>query len=262
MKMNSAVSYLRFLAFSQGIARKFGVNAALLIAYVIDRLPDEDEGAEIEASAERIEAATTLTWHQVNSARKQAKAILRFRHERLTHRSFWRVDLPALRELMTEGVAVRKPESPNLKSLDSGVLQTAIRGKGEDLKGKEKGAPNPVSEVARGVIQAFAGVYKQRFRKAYVPDPKGDVTAARSLIAAGVTPEEVTSVFDAATRTRAFWCSKVASLPDLAKRWNDVQAEIERVKGTGETTGGGQTPEEWAREITTLEAPVTGKGKP
>lgn len=258
MRMNSAVPFLRFLGFSQGLARRYGVNAAILIAYVIDRLPDEDETAEIEASAEKIEAATTLSWRQIDTARKAAEEVLGYRHDRLSHRSFWRIDCNALRGLFTGG-AVTQTHLPNLQNSNSGIPQTATRVVEKDLKGKVRGTPKRASAEASGIIQAFAAVYRERFRGAYAPHPKHDLEAAEGMLAVGINADGVSTVFRQATKTKGFWCSKVASLPELAKRWNDVQAEIEKAKPRStEAIPGGQSTDEWHRELTTPAA-VGGK---
>jgi hypothetical protein len=102
------------------------------------------------------------------------------------------------------------------------------------------------SPEEKAIIQAVAKVYAARFRGVYVPDPKHDVPAARQLLLAGLTSEEVGRVFDRATRTKGFWCSKVMGLPDLARRWNDVQGEIGKAAPVGREE---QTAEEWAAEL-------------
>lgn len=255
MKMKTAVPFMRFIGYSHGLARVYGIPAAILTGYIINRLPEDDEDAEVKATVEQISEGTALSWKQINLARKKSKGLIRFRYKRLTHESFWGVNFDALRTLLARPVGA----VANLPKGDNPVAQREIGNRRGDLKGETKGGPNLPSGGEKGVIQAFAEVYRTRFKRPYVPDPKKDVTAARSLLAAGLSAEEVAGVFNHATRTKGFWCSKVASLPDLAARWNDVQAEIQRATGAHAEPDGGQTPAEWAKEITSLETPAEGK---
>ena len=125
------------------------------------------------------------------------------------------------------------------------------------VKARRNGRNVPASPEARAIIQAFAEVYRARFRSAYVPDPKADVTAATFFLDAGVTAAQVSSTFEAATRSKGFWASKATTLPVLFRRWNEIQAELAgpakaqpagrpgpQPDGRPETDG-----EAWAREV-------------
>lgn len=77
------------------------------------------------------------------------------------------------------------------------------------------------------MIQSFAKVYGERFRGlSYHPDGTKDVLAAQSLLASGVTPEEVSKRFDQCTRSKGWNCKRVLTLPSLAKLWNETGGEL------------------------------------
>lgn len=257
MKMKTAVPFMRFISYSQGIAREYGITTAILTGYIINRLPEDDEDAEVNATVEQISDGTALSWKQINLARKKSKGLIRFRYKRLTHESFWGVNFDALRTLLARQVGA----VANLPKGDTPVPQRENGYYRRELKVENKGAPNAPSGGDKEVIQAFAAVYRTRFKRPYVPDPRKDVAAARSMLTAGVSAEEVAGTFERATRTKGFWCTKVASLPELAARWNDVQAEIERANGGHDDQNGGQTPQEWVEEITALATPKDEKAK-
>jgi len=126
-----------------------------------------------------------------------------------------------------------------------------------EVKARRTGRNAPASPEARAIIQEFAEVYRARFRSAYVPDPKADVTAATFFVDARVTAEQVAETFEAATRSKGFWASKTTTLPLLFRRWNEIQAELAgpakaqpagrpgpQPDGRPETDG-----EAWAREV-------------
>lgn len=105
------------------------------------------------------------------------------------------------------------------------------------------------SPEAKAMIRAFAGVFAQRFGRTYRPDPKEDVKAAHGLLARGLTVEDVAGAFEGAGRSRGWWSGKVTTLPELARKWNEVGAELAKGAGTGKASDGIGTAEEWVDSL-------------
>ncbi len=117
----------------------------------------------------------------------------------------------------------------------------------------------PPSPEAKDMVRVFAGIYGQRFGRAYVPDARQDGAAAAGLVAAGVTAEEVGRVFEAATRCKGWRASKTTTLPMLARFWNEVGAEIAQGANGKSSSDNGQTADEWAAELRSLPTPMRGE---
>jgi len=259
---------MRYFGFSKAIAKRFSCNAAILIGWILNETPED--GGEIETTLDKIKAGTCLTDREVQSARATLGRVLRHRHIRLEHRSFWEVDqLLLLESIGLQSILVSRPDetsSPEPTKRQPGNPQNVSPSIDLDSEEKTKnriprGARVVVaSGEAKAMIQRFAEIFRLRFQTGYVPHPRDDVCAAQALLAAGITLDVMASVFERATRATGFWASKIASLPTLAKRWNEVQAElgagIKNVTGTDSRQSG----DDWVRELnghTTISAATT-----
>jgi hypothetical protein len=127
-----------------------------------------------------------------------------------------------------------------------------------DLPSRRRKLAVVPSPEAKEVVRVFAGIYGQRFGRAYVPDARQDGAAAAGLVAAGVTAEEVGRVFEAATRCKGWRASKTTTLPMLARFWNEVGAEIAQGANGKSSSDNGQTADEWAAELRNLPTPMRG----
>lgn len=281
MRLFDYLTDVRWFAFSPDLAKVFTPTGAILLCWVIWK--SKDDGGEVEATVEQIAEETGLTDNQIATAKDKLKTVLRVRSKRFEHKTFYSVDPENMQKCWDSRETRKVGFWKSIKSV-SGKAESGVRtieGKNVDIrterkeertsalpppsipvaqggvKARRNGRNVPASPEARAIIQAFAEVYRARFRSAYVPDPKADVTAATFFLDAGVTAAQVSSTFEAATRSKGFWASKATTLPVLFRRWNEIQAELSgpakaksaalpgpQPDGRPETDG-----EAWAREV-------------
>lgn len=242
-----------------------------------------DVGGEVEARIEEIEQATGLSTKNIATARERLKGILIARERRIEHRTFYSVDHEELQrqwDAATDGESRETPKRHLVRNAETASREEPKRhlvtieqeqgirtGRTEEtpmvatvdvpLNSRRRTTLQPSPE-AKDMVRVFAGIYGQRFGRAYVPDARQDVAAAAGLVAAGVTAEEVGRVFEAATRCKGWRASKTTTLPMLARFWNEVGAEIAKGASDKGSSDNGQSAEEWANELRNLQTPMRG----
>lgn len=142
----------------------------------------------------------------------------------------------------------RKPEE-NRKMKENTPIAPQV---GQPLVRSRRGRSVPLepSEDAKRMIQSFANVYGERFRgQLYHPDATKDVLAAQSLLASGVTPEEVSKRFDQCTRSKGWNCKRITTLPLLARYWNETGGELAQEQRQNGTPDKNPLGDEWIAQL-------------
>lgn len=252
MRLHDYLSDVRWFTYSPDLAKVFTPTGAILLCWIIWK--SRDTGGTVEATVERIMDETGLSERNIETAKERLKGILTVKHRRLEHRTFYAVDAEKL-EIEWKEKAPKSasfPESAKRPSVqdESAIPESAKRppelsvrtdvrtgkeqspqppagGQSSSRPRRHRSVPLEPSEDAKRMIQSFAKVYGERFRGlSYHPDGTKDVLAAQSLLASGVTPEEVSKRFDQCTRSKGWNCKRVLTLPSLAKLWNETGGEL------------------------------------
>lgn len=233
-----------------------------------------DEGGCVEATIAQIQEETGMSEKNIETALTKLSGVVTRTQRRMEHRTFYVVEADALNEKwekVREGLSRKAETASRTKGRNglSGEPETASRTNGLRTEVRTEEPPivpiakssvskeSKAGNQAKALVQAFAGVYRERFRGDYVPHPKRDTAAASALASAGVTGEQVADRFRAATRIRGgFWCAKANCLPVLADHWNEIGAEIVgqgRNLEAGVEPGSSESdPSEWVRSMENL----------
>jgi hypothetical protein len=270
MRLHDYLSDVRWFTYSPDLAKVFTPTGAILLCWIIWK--SRDTGGTVEATVERIMDETGLSERNIETAKERLKGILTVKHRRLEHRTFYAVDAEKL-EIEWKEKAPKSasfPESAKRPSVQDETqtpertkrppelsVRTTVRTEeqsplppvgGNPLvrSRRKRSVPLEPSEDAKRMIQSFAQVYGERFRGSpYRPDATKDVLAAQSLIASGVTPEEVAKRFDQCTRSKGWNCKRVLTLPSLAKLWNETGGELAQEQRTTGATEKNPLGAEW-----------------
>lgn len=167
MKMHHFAPYLRFVGFSCALARRFSVNAAVLLGWLIDRVPEEDPDIEIEATIEAITRATTLSKKEIAAAREKLGKVLEFRHDRLAHRTFLKLNDAELRKALGVQLVEYSDQLGDSLGLQKGTPRSDKR----QLPGVTKGDSGESQKVTPSLVACASESEEEDSEKKTRKDP-------------------------------------------------------------------------------------------
>jgi len=100
----NGVSRKNSFEYSSDIAKKFSPHAAILLGWFLDRFfigeNPNPRTEEVEATIQQICEGTGMNRKRVLNARADLHGVLRSRHKRLEHRTFYSIDVDRFEKIL------------------------------------------------------------------------------------------------------------------------------------------------------------------
>lgn len=230
----------QFYQYHVPVAKLFGITDAVFICFLIWKQYRADD--PVELLVDDIEAGTALSYDMQKGIRKRLKAagILEERTLRLQHKTFYKIDVAKLDEMLKaipDSAPAIAPSGANPISSNKNnscnnreplpATRTGRKSSGEkDQAPKEKGQHQQF-------IDDWCECYEAQFGTRYVVLGGADGKAAKGLLSGTKLPaSDLIKVATAAWARsgKAFWAceNKSRTIRDFAANWNRILGELDR----------------------------------